>query len=404
MIFANTTNITGSWNANTGTLTLTGIDSLSDYQAALRSVQFQTTGTNTISRTITFQLSDGLMESNVVSRTVNLVPAVTSLVPTTASPATGSTVKFNLTFNEPVTGVSANDFTLAESGVKGGVITVSGSGASYVLTVSGLSGSGTVGVNLTNFASILNASDTAAVSGFAGGALTLLQAGSPIHLIGQSLVIAGTTGADVIVISESMNLQILVNGVNFIFDPSKVSAITVLPTRGNDMTTVQSLKVGTAFSESLGNGDDIVMINALVTTPTSVLAGSGNDILVGGSGNDILSGGAGRDIIIGGAGTDKLLGHGGDDILIGGTTTFDGNLVALNAIRNEWTSGKSYATRVAHLDGASCAGGLNGSYVLTSSTVNLGITNDTITGAASSDWFWATTLDITDRTSKEILN
>ena len=39
-------NITGSWNAATGTLTLTGSDTLANYQAALRSVTYQNTSEN----------------------------------------------------------------------------------------------------------------------------------------------------------------------------------------------------------------------------------------------------------------------------------------------------------------------------------------------------------------------
>ena len=41
--FANTANITGGWNAATGMLTLTGSDTLADYQAALRAVTYQNT-------------------------------------------------------------------------------------------------------------------------------------------------------------------------------------------------------------------------------------------------------------------------------------------------------------------------------------------------------------------------
>ena len=38
--FVNTANITGSWDAGSGTLTLSGTDTVANYQAALRSVTF----------------------------------------------------------------------------------------------------------------------------------------------------------------------------------------------------------------------------------------------------------------------------------------------------------------------------------------------------------------------------
>ena len=70
--FTNTANITGSWNAATGTLTLTGIDTLADYQAALRSVKYKDTSTNpsTVTRTVSFQVNDGLAASNVLTRQI----------------------------------------------------------------------------------------------------------------------------------------------------------------------------------------------------------------------------------------------------------------------------------------------------------------------------------------------
>jgi len=181
LLFTNTAKIKGSWNAAKGTLTLTGIDSLSDYRTALQSVQFLTTSTNTAARTISFQTFDGILNSNVVSQVIVAAPEVSSFAPepgftpdSSKFVGVASTAKFDLKFSEPVTGVTANDFTLAETdGIKGGVITVSGSGSSYVLTVTPIQGSGgTVGIDLTGFASILDAAKHKVGSGFNS---TLLQ-------------------------------------------------------------------------------------------------------------------------------------------------------------------------------------------------------------------------------------
>ena len=99
----------------------------------------------------------------------------------------------------------------------------------------------------------------------------------------------------------------------------------------------------------------------------------------------------------------KLIGNGGDDILIGGNLSFSGNLLGLAAIQKEWLSNNSYATRVGHLNG-SIAGGKNGPYVLTSSTVTLGAAVSTLKGGGGRDWFWATSVAITDRFANEKLN
>ena len=65
--------ITQSFNAATGTLTLSGISSLANYQTVLQSVTFFTTSAaNTLTRSISITLNDGLANSSTVSRGVTL--------------------------------------------------------------------------------------------------------------------------------------------------------------------------------------------------------------------------------------------------------------------------------------------------------------------------------------------
>ncbi|WP_224742345.1 hypothetical protein, partial [Cysteiniphilum sp. SYW-8] len=74
LAFANTANITGSFNAGTGVLTLTGTDTLANYQAALRSVTYQNTSDNpsTLARTVSFVVNDGDVNSSAVTSTINV--------------------------------------------------------------------------------------------------------------------------------------------------------------------------------------------------------------------------------------------------------------------------------------------------------------------------------------------
>ncbi len=80
LAFTAANGITGSYDAATGVLTLTGTASVADYQTALRSVSyFDSNGTSpaTGSRVISFQVDDGLANnnlSNVASRTINVNP------------------------------------------------------------------------------------------------------------------------------------------------------------------------------------------------------------------------------------------------------------------------------------------------------------------------------------------
>ncbi len=74
--FVNTANITGTWNATTGTLTLTGSDTVADYQAALRAVKYQNTSENpsALTRTVSFTVNDGMLASNTVTRNITVTP------------------------------------------------------------------------------------------------------------------------------------------------------------------------------------------------------------------------------------------------------------------------------------------------------------------------------------------
>ena len=81
--FVSTAKITGNWNPLTGTLTLTGTDSFSNYRTALRSVTYQNTNNSpdtAATRTISFQLSDGILPSNIISRDVTVRATSTSPV------------------------------------------------------------------------------------------------------------------------------------------------------------------------------------------------------------------------------------------------------------------------------------------------------------------------------------
>ena len=80
------TAITQRFDPSTGTLNLTGTDSLLNYQSVLRSVTFSTNSTtgSTLTRTLTFIVSDSVADSTKVARNVNMIafnnpPAVSGL-------------------------------------------------------------------------------------------------------------------------------------------------------------------------------------------------------------------------------------------------------------------------------------------------------------------------------------
>src|SRR5262249_22458024 len=95
-------------------------------------------------------------------------------------------------------------------------------------------------------------------------------------------------------------------------------------------------------------------------------------------GGGILQGGTGRDILIAGQGGGTLIGNLGGDILIGGSTNYDNNLAALQAILSEWNSSASYAVRTAAL-----ASDFNNNTVRDNGIPNY------LQGGAGQDWFFA---------------
>ena len=69
-----------------------------------------------------------------------------------AADTNASSVTYTVTFNEVVTGVAASDFQLALGGTATGTVSqvTPVSGAVYAVTVSGISGNGTLGLNLVD--------------------------------------------------------------------------------------------------------------------------------------------------------------------------------------------------------------------------------------------------------------
>jgi Ca2+-binding RTX toxin-like protein len=111
-----------------------------------------------------------------------------------------------------------------------------------------------------------------------------------------------------------------------------------------------------------------------------------SSVLVGGAGSDYLYGGSARNLLIGGLGSNTLYAGSAGDILIGGTTSYNSNTTALAYIMAEWDSGDSYSTRVNKL---SKGGGLNGAYVLNSTTVSNNNATDQLYAGAGLDWYFA---------------
>ena len=108
LFFGDQLGITGTYDSGTGVLTLTGSASVADYQAALRSVRFQSTNSNPPdSKAVEFRANDGTADSAAATRNITIAG------PNTA-PAIGTGGTLNYAENDPATPVDSG-LTVADA-------------------------------------------------------------------------------------------------------------------------------------------------------------------------------------------------------------------------------------------------------------------------------------------------
>ncbi|MEI7769108.1 MAG: Ig-like domain-containing protein [Chloroflexales bacterium] len=120
LAFTSQLGITGSFNAVSGVLTLTGSAPPADYQTALRTVTFGNASDNpsTAARTITFKVNDGALDSNIASRQVT-VAAVNDAPVNTVPLAQTVNEETNLVFSTANSNaISSADVDAGSSAVK----------------------------------------------------------------------------------------------------------------------------------------------------------------------------------------------------------------------------------------------------------------------------------------------
>ncbi|MDP1929797.1 MAG: DUF4347 domain-containing protein [Thiobacillus sp.] len=142
LAFTNQLGISGSWDADTGVLTLTGTTSVANYETALRSVTYfnASESPSTLTRTVSFIVNDGTSPSAAATRTVTV--AAENDAPVNSVPGAQTTAK-----NTTLVFSSANGNALSIADVDADSATVE-----TTLTVTGgvlNAAAGTTGVSVT---------------------------------------------------------------------------------------------------------------------------------------------------------------------------------------------------------------------------------------------------------------
>jgi hypothetical protein len=119
--YADQNGISGTYDIGNGVLTLTGTASLADYQAALRSVRFDTNATTPASRTIRFTVNDGDADSALATKDVTIGP------PNTAPFVDATDTNLAYTENDPPTVVDPGvTLTDPDSGQSSALVDITG--------------------------------------------------------------------------------------------------------------------------------------------------------------------------------------------------------------------------------------------------------------------------------------
>jgi hypothetical protein len=216
------------------------------------------------------------------------------------------------------------------------------------------------------------------------GLSTGKQAGTYFDFVTGTLYVTGSIDDgrkdDLQVKTAGANIQVFINGQLSLTRPAAGVTRVGLNGSSDDDTLEASDYGGSAIL--LGRGGKDVLTG-----------GSGNDVLVGGDGDDQLTAGSGRAVIIGGNGVDHLMGGSGGDMLIGGPTGFDANVTALSAVSAEWSSNRTYETRVTNLRGTGIGPRANANYFLTAAGTAATVLDDDdvdiLTGGSGHDWYFA---------------
>jgi hypothetical protein len=286
LAFTNTANITGSFNASNGMLTLTGTDTLANYQAALRTVTYTNNSDNPsiATRTITFITTDSSSDSStpesrdITITPVNDAPNIANLDGDSFTYYTGDgQTLLDQAISATITDVDSTHFDNATI---------------YVKIASGIETS-------EDTLSILNEGTGTGQIGFNGTHITYegTQIGTAsIDANGVDLTISldATTPTDVSPTAVNHLLNALTYENTNTVNPSTASRVI-------DITLTES-------DSTVSNTASVTIFGGLILNGTA-----GDDALFGGDGADIIDGAGGNDSITGNGNNDLITAGNGDD-------------------------------------------------------------------------------------------
>ncbi|AWB23036.1 HYR domain-containing protein [Methylobacterium currus] len=211
-------------------------------------------------------------------------PNVAGISPSVTGPTNATSLTQTVTFSEAVTGVDAGDFALTGTGTAAGTIaSVTGSGTTYTVTLAGVTGDGTLRLDLKGAGTGIQDAAGNAATGFTAGGVTTLDHTAPI-VAGLTTATTGPTNATSLTYALAFSEAVTgLDAGDFTLRDADGRAVTGA-TVGNPVSTDGGRTYGVTVSGVSTNGPVHLDLNA---TGTGIQDAVGNPLTGGAAGTSV---------------------------------------------------------------------------------------------------------------------